>query len=99
MCVIHEGCSLKSPDEAPVAKRDDCIGGAKDCQVLPNPLEDAPLPDFEQAEQVATPLPNEEKKTNCVPVHRDRDRLCLARKIYGTTDLAVGRFPAAFLYF
>ena len=60
MCVIHEGCSLKSPDEAPVAKRDDCIGGAKDCQVLPNPLEDAPLPDFEQAKQVATPVPNEE---------------------------------------
>ena len=42
-------------DEPPVAKRDDCIEGAEDGQVLPQPLEDAPSPDLEQAEQVATP--------------------------------------------
>ena len=34
----------------PVTKRDGCIEGAKDDQVLPNPLEDASSPDLEKVE-------------------------------------------------
>ena len=41
----------------PVTKRDGCIEGAKDDQVLPNPLEDASPPDLEKVEKVATPFP------------------------------------------
>ena len=45
----------KKGHKAPVTDRDGCIDGAEDGQVHPNPLEDAPSPDLEQAEQVATP--------------------------------------------
>ena len=41
----------------PVTERDGCIEGAKDDQVLPNPLEDASPPDLEKVEKVATPFP------------------------------------------
>ena len=42
-------------EASPVTKRDDCIDGAEDGQVLPNPLEDASPPDLEQTDQGPTP--------------------------------------------
>ena len=51
-------------DETPVAKWDDCIEGAEDGQVLPQPLEDTSSPDLEQAEEVATPETNVDLDTD-----------------------------------
>ena len=49
----------KKCHEAPVTDRDGCIDGAEDGQVHPNPLEDAPTPDLEGADQVPTPSPKD----------------------------------------
>ena len=49
----------KKGHKAPVTDRDGCIDGAEDGQVHPNPLEDAPTPDFEGADQVPTPSPKD----------------------------------------
>ena len=49
----------KKGHKAPVTDRDGCIDGAEDGQVHPNPLEDAPTPDLECADQIPTPLPKD----------------------------------------
>ena len=57
---VDQVCKIfynKTSVARPVTKRDGCIEGAKDDQVLPNPLEDASPPDLEKVEKVATPFP------------------------------------------
>ena len=51
--------NCKKGHKAPVTDRDGCIDGAEDGQVHPNPLEDAPPPDLEGADQVPTPSPKD----------------------------------------